>query len=561
MVGRRVRIAAPLALLAAVVAAGGDAAAGGAAAGPAVGTIPRTPEFVRDVNDAIDRGVAWLRSVQQADGSFPPNPAFPCATTALAYQTLRVCGVAREDPAAAKAWTSMQRDYRKADLRTYSAALLLMAIAEHGDRDPAARDEHDVRLPAPDRNWAAQVATFLADAQTPDGCWSYGYVGTRGANYDHSNTQYALLGLKSAARCGIAVDAKVWKRSLEHFLTAQDAKGPPVPRNPAVREAARDEREAHGKTSDAGGVTDHARGWDYVAGRREAYASMTAGGVSSVVICRSELAGKAAFTQKLDADSEKSVWDGLAWLGTRWMPQSRLDFGGIPPDAAARLRQVVGTRVANGYEYYGVERAGVLAGVERMAGLDWYGEGAADVLRTFAADGGVRWGAGGGAPGDNPAIRASRVVETCFALLFLKRGTIPVARGAVTQPADDSDIRFDVAAGLQGRDFEDFLDLALGRWRRSKDEDARARIFDGVTAIGPRIVEPLLRRLDATDADERSAADALLRRATGREFGFDGAAAREAREDAAVRWQAWWFSASGTLRYDAATKRLTDARR
>src|SRR5205823_6515489 len=49
----------------------------------APGRIERTAEFVKRVNDAIDRGVAWLRKTQKADGSFLDFPTFPGATTAL----------------------------------------------------------------------------------------------------------------------------------------------------------------------------------------------------------------------------------------------------------------------------------------------------------------------------------------------------------------------------------------------------------------------------------------------------------------------------------------------
>src|SRR5882724_1784381 len=115
--------------------------------------IERGPEFVQRVNDAIDRGVAWLKKAQQNDGSFPDFPEYPGATTALAYYTMRVCGVARDDPAAKSAWTSLRQAYRRQDLKTYSAAVYLMTIAEHGERVSAAKDEHDVKLAKDDTKW------------------------------------------------------------------------------------------------------------------------------------------------------------------------------------------------------------------------------------------------------------------------------------------------------------------------------------------------------------------------------------------------------------------------
>lgn len=497
-------------------------------------TIERTPEFVEDVNAAIDRGVAWLRARQGFDGGFAEYRGFPGATTAIAYHTLRVCGVPREDPAASRAWTSLRRSYQLAGLQTYAAACYLMAIADHGARDASAGDEHDVRLDASDRKWAAEIVRALEGAQADDGTWSYLAAG-RGGRGDHSNTQYALLGLKCGARCGIRVDGGVWRRSLDHFLETQESSGPDV-------------RPGGGAKTDRGATraapTHRARGWTYVgpAGAERtserraprsghAYASMTAAGVSSVVICRSELAGTSRMTAKLDAASERSVWDGLAWLGTWWRPAA--DSRGAPLD---------------GYEYYSVERAGVLAGVEWMASLDWYGAGARALLAAQAADG--SWASARGGAADT-----WRLLDTCFALLFLRRATVPVARGAVTRGGAD-DIRFERAAALERRDFEDFIDLVLARWRRSADADVRGRLVDQTAAVGPRVLEPLLVRLDAAEPAVREASHAFLKTATGLDFGFDATAAPADRERAVVAWQGWWMRSKSRLAYDPASRTI-----
>lgn len=548
----------------------GPAGAAGAPGTP--GTIARTPEFQTRVDAAIDRGVAWLRKAQAQDGSFLEYPTFPGAVTALVYHTLRVCGVRKTDSTAQRAWTSLRRDYTPATMQTYGAAVYLMAIAEHGDRIPNAPDDRDVKLSGEDLRFATDIARALAAAQDAQGRWTYespvvpgattGYVTgglRRPGAYDHSNTQYALLGLKSAARCGVPVDPAVWRRSLDHFLAAQEPDGPAVPRH--------DARAAGG--TERGGtyapVTDRARGWAYegtiVGGTtaRAANASMTAGGVSSVVICRSELLGTTSMPAKLASDSETAVWDGLAWIGTNWVYDPALGVRGALPQTPAGVPGMgCGIEL---YETYGIERAGVLAGVEWMADLDWYGAGAEPLLARQDKDGSWKGIFQGilPEPDRNGLARCEasrRVVDTCFALLFLKRGTAPVRRGAVTQTADATDIRFDTAATLAGRDFEDFVDLVLLRWTRAADDRARRALFAGATSIGPRIVEPLLVRLDSPDADVRKAADALLRHATGESFGFDAAADRAHREDAVVQWQAWWLGAKSRLRYDAATGRL-----
>ena len=537
-----------LCAVAAFVTLTGDA---GAAA-----RIERAPDFVTKVNQAIDRGASWLEATQHTDGSWGDYGGYPLGVDALAYHTLRVCGVARDNPTATKAWDALRREWGKGGkntLHTYSAALLLMAIAEHGERVREAGSDREVRLSDPDRQWAEEVLRWLVRAQDQDGTWTYdanqgqygrGRVSNRA--YDNSNTQYGLLGLKAAARCGLSIDARVWKASMQHFLDTQDRTGPPVL-------CFDPDAERSGATKAT--RSDHARGWGYY-GPGGAYGSMTAGGVGSVVICRSELLGTSAMTKALDAASETSVRDGLAWLGRNFTVRTNPGPRGTMAGAGWHF-----------YYLYAVERAGVFAGVEWMADHDWYGEGAVYLCEMQAPDGGWAGGFGFQPParprGGQRAAAAGKiaaspqaVVDVCFALLFLKKGTIPVRRGALTQAGDDSDIRFEAAATLQGKDFDDFVDLILLRWRRSTDDGVRRRLFDGATAVGTRIVKPLLVRMDSPDVEDRTAAHALLRHATGVDRGFDPVAEPAVREEGLVLWQAWWLSAEPTLRYDAATKRL-----
>jgi hypothetical protein len=556
------------AALAAAVALGATASASPQA------TIERTPEFVARVNAAIDRGVAWLRKTQSSTGAWPDYPMFEGATTALVYHTLRVSGVPRDDPAAKAAWAAAKRAYRQPSLTTYGAAVDLMAIAEHGERVANAADDRDVKLDKDDRKWAEEIVRSLVSGQDQDGTWTYEADGsgapgraTLSTTRDHSNLQYALLGLKAAARCGIAIDPAVWRRTLQHLLAAQEASGP---------EAVRVAGPPRGPKTDAGTsapVVDHARGWCYLgqavtpprgaagggndAATRLPRASMTAGGVSSLVICRSELLGTREITPKLDTDSERAIWDGIAWLAANWNPPAILSPA---DDMPAREREAMSKGLFY-YELYGVERAGVLAGVEWMGGRDWYGEGAEPILAHQLQDGSWQGLNIGPVVEDIPArANAYHVVNTCFSLLFLKRGTTPVRRGAVTQGGGGDDINFGAAARLAGRDLEDFLDLVLARWRRASDDEVKRRLFDGATSVGPRIVEPLLVRLESPDAQRRAEAHALLRHATGLDFGFDPAGSAAARDAATVRWQTWWMGAKDGLAYDPVTRRLAASR-
>lgn len=557
---RPVAIAAWVVVAIAVVVAAHAATA----ADPVRDPVPRSAEFLARVDAAVARGVAWLRKAQAADGSFEAFPNYPGATTALAYQTLRVCGVARDDRAATRAWSAMRAAGRRADLQTYSAASLLLAVAEQGDRDPAAKDGADVRLAPDTRRWATEIAQALVAGQRPDGCWGYGLPGTGGpgsavqpggmADMDHSNTQYALLGLHAAARCGIAIDAAVWTRSLRHWIGSQQKSGNAVAREGPPPTDVRDPGRTSARTF------DHARGWDY---RGEpdpqAYAAMTAGGVASVVLCRNALRGARGTPVELALSADRAAWDGLAWLGRRWPGPPIPDD--LPPSARAQVLRGFADRL-DPYEYYAVERAGVLAGVTRMAGVDWYGAGAEPLLAAQAADGswlGVRAfavGVPGAADAEPGQDGVRRMIDTCFALLFLKRGTPAPPQGLDPGAVDRQAIDFAALGRLRGRDFDDGVALVLQRWTASQDDGEKLRLFDAATALGPRVVPPLLAALDADDAPRRAAANALLRRATGLDFEFDPAGAAAARSEAVARWRSWWDAKGHRVSYDPEEERL-----
>jgi len=214
------------------------AAPGSVSLGAAEFRIERKAEFVDRVNSAIDRGVHWLRGAQEPGGPYHDYGGYPDSMTALAYYTLRTCGVPRDDPAAAKAFDAMRQAYdaakRRSELRTYTVALLCMALAEHGDPVPSPERERDPqsKLSADDTVWMKELVKLLEEWQSERGRWSYPMTGGGNARdaYDNSNTQYALLGLKAASRAGVRAKTSTWMKSLRHFLEAQEDDGSPMPR-------------------------------------------------------------------------------------------------------------------------------------------------------------------------------------------------------------------------------------------------------------------------------------------------------------------------------------------
>jgi hypothetical protein len=204
------------------------------------------------------------------------------------------------------------------------------------------------------------------------------------------------------------VGAQVFYTAMKHFVDVQEETGPEVEQR--VRVPGADGRD-YVETRKA-----RARGWGYMADS-PATGSMTAGAVGSLAICRSELLGKNAWSRKTAAECERSIRDGLAWLGHHFSVTRNPGRGG-----------------QHYYYLYALERAGILCGVEKTGDHDWYVEGARYLVGEQDDEGSwerrrrVR-----GGPGRRPADRGDGdCVRTCFALLFLRRGTVPVTLPAIT---------------------------------------------------------------------------------------------------------------------------------
>jgi hypothetical protein len=536
------------------------AGAVGIAAGPAP-PIERDQAFTQRVDRAVDRGVAWLCANQRADGAFAEFPSMRRNTNGLAYMALRACGVAKNDPAAVSAWRAHLRDVRTPERSTYELGIGLLAFAAHGEPEVDDATGGTVRLSAAELVIARELADSLIDSQTRDGLW--GASSRSGTTTDLRSTHFALLGLAAAARCGIDVDRRVWQRALGALVKLQQRRGPDVLRTP--RDALPPDLVAGRAVKMTPERVDRARGWDACGDNpKAASAAMTAFGIGAVAICRAELRGAGALPEKAGRRAASAIADGLTWLGTAWrhhdLPQAITHTDAHAPPA---LRTSADSRAATASECYAAERACDLAGVEWMGGVDWYASGAEHLLRLQHTDGRWTWVPTSAVadPRRDPtqaAINAAvPVYETSLALLFLRRATAAVVRPrATTESTSAATINFDVAATLTGRDLEDFIDLVVTRWRRVDDSKERLALAVGTTSAGPRIIEPLLKRLAAGQEDTRRAAASFLRHATGETFGFDASADSATRDTALANWETWWMANAKTLRYDAAKRRL-----
>ncbi len=502
---------------------------------PAHAEIERAPEFRERIDDAILGGVAYLRHEQRSDGRWPSryDESQPCATSALAYHTLAVCGVSVDDTMMQRAYKALREDYKsvKGNLPTYAAGILMMAIADHAT--PAYRDSLDnirrdekVRrgvknsVSKADKRWMRELVRRMSDSQDKSGAWNYGGR-VRNRGFDNSNTQYAVLGLRAAARMGVDVPIKTWRRLYHHLLGTQNKDGAKIPRpRPPDRK--------RGQTWER--VVDRARGWGYRAAdagrnRDMSTATMTLGCLGSLIICRAELSRRGALSPDEDAAADQATHDGLAWV-ERW----------------SKLHSVRRVEHWIGYILYGLERAARLGDREYIGEFDWYASGVDKLLHRQEDEGRF-------------AGQYGSVIETCFALLFLRRGTAPVRR--VTPVTGDAPLDWDLAEASHGEAFESFVDLVLSRWRRAQSKKTRAAVVLGTASLGPRVVLPLLRRMDASAERTRVAAYGLLTRVTDIELSFDAAADGPARAEALEAWELWYLRAAEKLEYDQERGRLS----
>lgn len=379
---------------------------GGAAAPAKKPALPAAEEraaLKARVDGAVAKGIEWLKRQQTKDGNWGSVPlaefVFHEGPTALALLALLDSGVYRGEEAISRGFEwLLARDFTK----TYDVAISMMALEAKATppeelRARAAGSKAGAgqrTLNDREREWMQRAAKWLVDNRSGP-VWSYPRPG---AEPDNSNTQYGILGLKSAARCGVKVDRDVWIDALQYFIRAQEPKGPSVK---LVRGEAPEERNA-AYAPKTYAMRAEVLGWGYKprTAPGEAYGSMTCIGVASLLIAESELKGYGKYTGKMAAETARGVRNGLAWLQENFAVDSH-------PRRGTEYHH---------YYLYALERAGALSGTDLLGGRDWYHEGASHLCDTQKADG--RWVPQGGHGGD--------LADTCFALLFLKRSTVPL---------------------------------------------------------------------------------------------------------------------------------------
>lgn len=339
----------------------------------------------QQVETAIKKGIGFLlecikRNRPLQPSLSPPNQEKITAEELVLYTLIK--GGAKTDDEEFKAL--LEKCLAKKLERTYPVSVLAMALEELDSKKYQAQ--------------IAECGQFLIDNQCKNGQWDYGQPveplnvkitpsdspkeGTQAtkqiplrrrkegpATGDNSNMQYACLGLRACMQAGVIIPPEVFQKTIQWLEKKQQGDG----------------------------------GWGYDSPHGNqispAYGSMTVGALGSLIICKYYL------TKQVPARDAKVI-KGLDWVIKNFTVKENPKFGqpGAPLGSPSPQMWYY-------YYLYAMERLGAFLETELFGKYEWYPTGAEVLLAAQEANGGWREG---------------RIDDTCFAILFLRRGTKPL---------------------------------------------------------------------------------------------------------------------------------------
>ena len=399
--------------------------------GKSDGSLRREISAIQDrIDDAIDAGVEHILKTQNRDGSWTQETfRYRNGSTALAAYTLLKAGLAFTHPAVERAFAYLDRSDPR---ETYAVGCQMMAY------QLSPKPKHKEKM-------KKMLADLLAWQK---GDWGYPHRHVaEGFDYgtmtrpDLSNTQYAALGLRAARLAGIHVPRKVWIALVEETLRYQGR----VRRVDVRRHRKRGSRT--GRMSVAG--------FSYIKGAQGFTGSMTTAGIGVLAICREGLGQRAG--KRVSRMIDDAIEAGLNWLDLEFRVDRNINKGDW------KL-----------YYLYGLERVGSLLGIERVGRHPWYLDGARELIDTQKKDSGA-W--------DRP----EKAVQSCFAVLFLKRSTriggkATSSKARVRNRKEADDPKFPVRLLANG-------DASLELWVRGFHEKAVAKVAEGASIEKMRVVK------------------------------------------------------------------------
>jgi hypothetical protein len=364
----------------------------------------RGNKFDGRVGAAIRKGAADLKKLIAGDVSkrYPRAPAGNGQTQssgrlALILLTLLKAGESPFDPVMKKALDDLRKRYI-ADTYSLGVALLTMEacytpsreredllsgrIKEARLRKPTEKDRQTIEV------WVRQLL-MNRPASDRDSTARWHYLPSNG--FDNSCSQYAVLGLYAAHLCGVEIDRRIWIGAARHFLQVQSKSSGKVRFRLATHQQVAKDPSGRGTVS----ATD-AAGWSYTDKYRLPTGSMTTSGIGSLTICNAVLRGKGRPKDVSLSRVQGAIKSGFAWLASHYDVRQNPGHGS-------------GWRL---YYLYGLERACELNQIAHIQSKDWYFDGATLLLEEQGKNG--RWGS---------------EIDTCFAILFLKKAALPVVTG------------------------------------------------------------------------------------------------------------------------------------
>lgn len=269
------------------------------------------------VRQAMDRGIAHLKSKQRSNGSWPDFAVNQIGgVTGLCTLALLNAGVGPEDEHVKLALGWLRKNRLQS---TYAVSLQTMVFC----KATPSRDRILI-----DRNVKQLEKTQITDGPGK-GAWAY----PGRANGDNSNSQFALLALHEAERAGVDVRGHTWRLAKAYWESCQNVDG----------------------------------SWGYRKGN-PGTGSMTCAGIASLVIVNNQVHPSDAklVGERIRCCGAGSVGDNRTERGLQWLERNFSVTRN--PGARARLWAL--------YYLYGVERVGRLTARRFIGRHDWYREGA-----------------------------------------------------------------------------------------------------------------------------------------------------------------------------------------
>ncbi|GAB4146618.1 MAG: hypothetical protein Fur0037_14680 [Planctomycetota bacterium] len=381
--------------------------------------------FRLQVAEALERGTRHLRARLKNLRQAYLAPADEDAANSYSSGRLALCalalikgGVPRDDEVLLRCMDELRR--RKL-VDTYSLANALMALEafyapanEFGDLKQGVIDRPRPRVLPPEdlalmRRWTEALLENVDTRTDPAYVLRFNY--TRGPRYDHSVNQYGLLGLYSAHLCGVELPSTVWEAAGNNLIATQGKPEAKIDLELVdYRTFARMQSDPFSQRTSVRQPV-RAAGWFYQDPREGGedtprYGSMTCAGITGLAICQAGIESMGLKRARWLSDVARARNAGFAWLAEHF--QTRYH----PGDIGHQQHWIY-------YYLYGLERAALLSGVALIQDRDWYFEGSMVLVGAQLENG--AW------PGE---VLWDLDFERCaMAILFLKRGTLPVLTG------------------------------------------------------------------------------------------------------------------------------------